>query len=105
MKESVLDLGRSARPVEREADVATPPAPVDARIDLSGVRCPQTFVRTLVRLERLAPGGVLETTLTDPRGIEDLPASIARSGHEILGRRDGASATVFWIRRGETTWE
>ena len=42
-------------------------------LDVTGVTCPLTWVRTKLALERLAPG----------EALENVPRSAAEAGHEV----------------------
>lgn len=55
-----------------------------ARLDLRGVGCPLTFVRTRVALERLAPGEPLEVLLDEGEPAEAVPRTCREDGDVIL---------------------
>ncbi|MHB1854355.1 MAG: sulfurtransferase TusA family protein [Acidimicrobiales bacterium] len=55
-----------------------------ARLDLRGVRCPLTFVRTRVALGRLAPGVPLEVLLDEGEPAESVPRTCGEEGDLIL---------------------
>jgi TusA-related sulfurtransferase len=59
-------------------------------IDLRGVPCPLSFVRAKLRLEKIAPGQVIEVWLDGGEAIEQVPNSLAVEGHKIhaLEERD-----------------
>lgn len=54
-----------------------------ATLDLTGVTCPLTWVRTKVALERLAPGDVLDVRCPAGEARENVPASAREAGHEV----------------------
>ncbi|HVB14761.1 MAG TPA: sulfurtransferase TusA family protein [Candidatus Dormibacteraeota bacterium] len=55
-----------------------------ARLDLRGVACPLTFVRTRLALNRLAPGQPLEVLLDDGEPAESVPRSCTEDGEQVL---------------------
>lgn len=59
-----------------------PPEP--ARLDLRGVGCPLTFVRTRVALDRLPRGVRLEVLLDDGEPSQSVPRSCAADGEVVL---------------------
>jgi len=56
---------------------------VSAELDLSGVLCPMTWVRTRLALEDLAPGERLEVRLDPGEPLESVPRSAREDGHEV----------------------
>ena len=60
-------------------------------LDLRGVPCPLSFVRTKLRLEQIAPGEQLKVWLDPGEAIEQVPNSLMVEGHLIqsLTDRDG----------------
>ncbi|MGC1183688.1 MAG: sulfurtransferase TusA family protein [Candidatus Dormiibacterota bacterium] len=61
---------------------ASPPEPT--RLDLRGVACPLTFVRTRLALNHLAPGEPLEVLLDEGEPAESVPRSCTEDGDEVL---------------------
>lgn len=57
---------------------------VDHRIDITGLICPMTFVRTKLMLEKITPGEVLEVRLKGAEPLENVPKSARQHGHTIL---------------------
>lgn len=53
-------------------------------LDLRGVQCPMTFVKTKIALEELADGQVLKILLDDVLASIDVPGNARREGHEVL---------------------
>jgi len=60
-----------------------PPQLPDAKLDLRGTPCPINFVRTKLRLEKMAPGAVLEVWLDPGEPIEQVPDSLKMEGYAI----------------------
>jgi len=52
-------------------------------LDVSALRCPMTWVRTKVELERLEPGQTLEVTLPPGEAVENVPRSAREAGHSV----------------------
>ncbi|MDR1316345.1 MAG: sulfurtransferase TusA family protein [Spirochaetales bacterium] len=74
---------------------------VDARVDITGVVCPVTFVKTKVALEELEDGQVLELRLSAGEPIQNIPRSLKDEGHKVLSVRlldDGAY--LLTVRKG-----
>jgi tRNA 2-thiouridine synthesizing protein A len=57
---------------------------IDERIDLSGVICPNNFVKTKLKLEEMQQGQVLEAILDDGEPIRNVPRAVKEEGHQIL---------------------
>lgn len=53
-------------------------------LDITGEVCPMTFVRTKLRLERMAEGEILRIRLRDGEPLENVPRALVDHGHEIL---------------------
>ncbi len=50
---------------------------------MSALRCPMTWVRTKVELDRLDPGETLEVTLPAGEAVENVPRSAREAGHDV----------------------
>jgi TusA-related sulfurtransferase len=73
------------------SDSAT--AHIDARVDITNVVCPVTFVKTKVALEELEDGQVLEVKLNSGEPIQNVPRSLKDEGHQVINvtqAEDGA---------------
>jgi TusA-related sulfurtransferase len=64
-------------------------------LDVTGLRCPMTWVRTKLELERLAAGETLEVRLPPGEAVESVPRSAREAGHDV----EIAGTTVTIIRR------
>jgi TusA-related sulfurtransferase len=60
-------------------------ARIDARVDITDVVCPVTFVKTKVALEELEDGQVLEVKLKGGEPIQNVPRSLKDEGHRVTG--------------------
>jgi TusA-related sulfurtransferase len=66
---------------------------IDARVDITTVVCPVTFVKTKVALEELDDGQVLEVRLNPGEPIQNVPRSLKDEGHKVTNvtqSEDGA---------------
>lgn len=61
--------------------------------DCQGVSCPMNMVYAKVELSKLQPGQVLKLILDDGPPIKNVPGSIIREGHKILGRKQLENGT------------
>ena len=61
-------------------------------LDVSELRCPMTWVRTKLELERLEPGQTLVVTLPPGEAIENVPRSAREAGHAVVA--DGATIRI-----------
>jgi TusA-related sulfurtransferase len=55
----------------------------DARVDITTVVCPVTFVKAKVALEELDDGQILEVRLNDGEPIQNVPRSLKDEGHKV----------------------
>lgn len=66
---------------------------IDEMLDVSADRCPMTFVRTRLRLDRMAAGQVLEVRFAGREPAENLPRSARELGHDVLALDWDAAAS------------
>ena len=52
-------------------------------LDVTQLRCPMTWVRTKLELERLAPGEALEVRCGEGEALENVPRSAREAGHAV----------------------
>ena len=52
-------------------------------LDITGLRCPMTWVATKLELERMAPGDALEVRCAPGEALENVPRSAAEAGHAV----------------------
>jgi tRNA 2-thiouridine synthesizing protein A len=64
-------------------------------LDVTGLRCPMTWVRTKLELERLADGETLEVRLPPGEAVDSVPRSAREAGHDV----EIAGTTVTIVRR------
>lgn len=56
---------------------------VDHFLDITGLVCPMTFVRTKLAAERLTQGQILEVRLNSGEPLQNVPASLREHGYEV----------------------
>ena len=66
-----------------------------AALDVSGLTCPLTWVKTKLALERLEPGDVLEVRVAPGEALENVPRSAREAGHEVVA----AGEVIRIVRR------
>ena len=78
------------------------PAAADAELDITGERCPMTFVRTRLALDRLQPGQTLLVRLRGEEGRRTVPRTAAAQGHAVEWLDEGAPGAIgtLLIRKG-----
>lgn len=55
------------------------------RIDVSGLKCPMTWVRTKLAIERAAPGEWLDVVLGPGEMLANVPRNARDDGHDVEG--------------------
>lgn len=53
------------------------------KLDLRGVACPMNFVKTRLKLDKMATGEILEVLLDGGEPIESVTSSVLSEGHLI----------------------
>ena len=61
-------------------------------LDVTRLRCPMTWVRTKLELERLAPGEALDVRCGEGEALENVPRSAREAGHDV--RVDGSLVRI-----------
>jgi TusA-related sulfurtransferase len=64
-------------------------------LDITGLTCPMTWVRTKLELERMAPGETIEVRCAEGEALENVPRSAAEAGHQV----EVTGAVVRIVRR------
>jgi tRNA 2-thiouridine synthesizing protein A len=65
-------------------------------LDLRGVRCPLSWAKAKVRLEKLARGGELVLYLDDLKGVRDIPRAAEAEGYAV---DDPVEQDGVWVLR------
>lgn len=75
--------------------------PVVKQLDISGQPCPLNFVQTVLALEELEIGDLLEVTIEGQEAIGNVPRSLKQAGHTITKvERLGEERLRLVVRRG-----
>jgi tRNA 2-thiouridine synthesizing protein A len=70
-------------------------------VDVTGSRCPMTFVHVKAALEDVEAGQVLEFIVSEGEQIQDVPRNIKQEGHCILKvGREGEKFRLL-VRKGQ----
>lgn len=91
---------------DRQVDAPEPAAAenikADETLDVTAIQCPITFAKTLLKLEDMQVGQILEVFLNEGEPIRSVPGSIAGEGHKII-KIEQVSEKVYrvLIERGE----
>jgi TusA-related sulfurtransferase len=82
---------------------AKQPGAEPVRLDLRGVACPLTFVRTRIALNRLAPGESLEVLLDEGEPADSVPRGCTEDGETVMELGPSAEPGVvrLLVVRGE----
>jgi TusA-related sulfurtransferase len=57
---------------------------VDKKLDIKGVVCPYTLVKSKLAIEDISVGQVLEIVLDFPEASESIPKAMLNYGHTVL---------------------
>ncbi|MFW5679086.1 MAG: sulfurtransferase TusA family protein [Pseudomonadota bacterium] len=69
-------------------------------LDITGLVCPLTFVKTKLKLEEMAVGDTLVIRLRGAEPAENVPRSLRDHGHEVLEMREvAAGCTELVVRK------
>jgi TusA-related sulfurtransferase len=71
----------------------------DATLDLRGIPCPLSFVRTKLKLQQMQQGTLLEVWLDAGEPIEQVPDSLEMSGYRIEALEDKEAFFALSVRR------
>ncbi len=56
----------------------------DRELDITGLTCPMTFVRTKLALEKMTSGQLLKVTLAGEEPRRNVPEAVIDHGHEVV---------------------
>ena len=79
-----------------------PPVEADAKIDITGVVCPVTFVKVKMALDDLEIGRILAIRLNDGEPVQNVPRSLKEEGQKVLRLNDNRDGTYELIVRKES---
>jgi tRNA 2-thiouridine synthesizing protein A len=61
----------------------------DQQLDIRSETCPMTFVRTRLKLDRMATGEVLEVLYLGEEPARNLPKTATEQGHAVIFHEEG----------------
>ena len=73
--------------------------PVEATLDLRGLKCPMPALKTRAALGRLPAGQVLIVKCTDPLAGIDIPHLVLETGNRLEGQEREGAVMTFRIRK------
>ncbi len=56
----------------------------DEALNLTGVVCPGNSIRTILKLEGMESGSILEIIIDDGEPIKNVPPTVKEEGHKII---------------------
>ncbi|BAF58424.1 MAG: sulfurtransferase TusA family protein [Pelotomaculum sp.] len=74
---------------------------IDDTLDITDVVCPVTFAKTLLKLEDMQEGQILEVILNDGEPIQNVPKSLKNEGHKIILVEKIGDKYRMLVERGE----
>jgi TusA-related sulfurtransferase len=77
----------------------SPEITVDLEIDARGSFCPGPLMEMIRGVKTLPIGGVIAVCSSDPGSAKDIPAWLAKAGHEYIGAFPEADCTRFIARK------
>ena len=72
---------------------------VDKEIDARGSFCPGPLMELIRGMKSLPLGGTLAVLSSDPGSLKDIPAWIAKAGHELLATEPHEGYMRFIARK------
>lgn len=78
---------------------SVPDITIDKEIDARGSFCPGPLMELIRGMKVLPVGGVLAVLSSDPGSAKDIPAWIAKAGHEFVGAFPEQGYTRFVARK------
>lgn len=74
--------------------------PADARLDTTGLYCPEPIMLMHNRVRDMRPGDILEVVASDPATTRDVPKFCSFLGHELLQQHEDDGRYRYVIRLG-----
>lgn len=72
---------------------------IDKDIDARGSFCPGPLMELIRGIRALPVGGVVSVLSSDPGSAKDIPAWVAKAGHEFIGAFPEEGCTRFVVRK------
>lgn len=70
-------------------------------LDVKSLVCPLPLIKTKKAIEQINSGEVLKIIATDPNTMNDIPAWVKNSGHQLISIEQEKGLFKFYIRKGE----
>jgi tRNA 2-thiouridine synthesizing protein A len=67
---------------------------VDKRLDITGDRCPMTYVRVRLALDRMQSEQVLLVELRGDEPLRNVPRTATEQGHRVIAIEPGADGVT-----------
>jgi tRNA 2-thiouridine synthesizing protein A len=68
-------------------------------LNLEGVACPQNSAMTLLKLESMEAGALLEVVVDDGEPVRNVPLSLETEGHKILSKVKADKVWKILVRK------
>ena len=72
---------------------------IDRVIDARGMPCPGPLMSLIGAIRESEVGAVIDVWSTDPGSVTDIPAWIAKAGHELVETIGEGGTTRFVVRK------
>jgi TusA-related sulfurtransferase len=72
---------------------------VDKEVDARGSFCPGPLMELIRGMKTLKIGGTLAVLSSDPGSLKDIPAWVAKAGHDLLATEPHEGYTRFVARK------
>jgi TusA-related sulfurtransferase len=72
---------------------------IDREIDARGSFCPGPLMELIRGIKIIPVGGVIAVLSSDPGSAKDIPAWVAKAGHELIGVFPEQGYTRFVVRK------
>ena len=72
---------------------------VDLDLDLRGLLCPIPKDTVIRNISKIAVGGVIKATTTDPHSLDCIPAWMNVMGNEVMKIDRSSGEFVFYVKR------
>ncbi len=71
----------------------------DLELDLKGLLCPLPMVRVSQNITKVAVGGIIKATASDPGSMADIPSWARTTGNEVVKTERDGKNFVFYVKR------
>ncbi len=68
-------------------------------LDLKGLLCPLPMVRVSQNITKVAVGGIIKATASDPGSMADIPSWARTTGNEVVKTERDGKNFVFYVKR------